>query len=141
MDMNNDKLTAKKVTIYVKGEFMGNFHKVEATAYLVELVPYAQYADAVRFVFKGKGKRLLRAAVQTFRPSLVVLEGWGHIDPPGMWGGKAVESAGVTLVQSTYTSCDEGWNHDFNKLLTDYVAKSGAKILHDFRNHTPGMRP
>jgi hypothetical protein len=135
-----EALAQKKVTLYIRGEFMGNFHKVEATAYKVDLVPYAQYVEAVRFTYKGKRQRLLREGVQTFRPSLVVLEGWGHVDPPSMWGKTETLTDGTIVAHGAHSGCSEGWQHDFDALLADYVVKSGAKVLHDYRNHKPGMR-
>lgn len=80
--MNNviKKLAAQKATLYFLGG-MG-YTKVEARSWATDVAPYAQHAAAVFFAFIGKGQRNPRGAVQTFQPSLVVLEGCGDIRTP-----------------------------------------------------------
>ena len=82
----------------------------------------------------------MRGFVQAYGPSLVVLEGWGHLNPDGMWVEERV-MGDVTTSESRYSSCDPRWQSDFDSKLEAYLAdKPATVVLHDFRKHQPGCR-
>jgi hypothetical protein len=128
-----------KVTMYFQGGF--GMAKVEASRAKIEVKPHAQYARGIYVDFLPKRARRERSFVQAYRPSLVVLEGWGHPDPdsaflPAKPGGEP----GVTVSEGRYSACDPRWQSDFDAKLAAYLEASGAKVLHDFRGHEPGVR-
>src|SRR4051812_40171661 len=103
------KLTADgKVTLYLQGDLALGLRKVEATGLTVEIRPCAQYQAAVHASFLPKRARRLREiSPQTSRPLLLVLGGWGHPDPDGLWDeSTAMDSDSVTTVRGRYRSCD-----------------------------------
>jgi len=127
-------LTAARVTLY----FMGGlgYSKIEASSVSLALIAYAQYASAVEVKFVPKGARKERGFVQTFQPSLIVLDGWGHPDPDGIWDESTKrEGDGYSTVQAKYRSCDPRWASDFGTKLAGYLESSGAHVLADYRGH------
>ncbi len=128
-----------KVTMYFQGGF--GMVKVEATRLEVEVKPHAQYARGVYCSFVPKGKRKERSMVQAYRPSLVVLEGWGHPDPDSPFlPPEETGTEGVMVSKGRYSACDPRWGSDFAAKLAAYLESTGAKVLHDFRGHDPGVR-
>jgi hypothetical protein len=136
---NRPALTETKATIYFRGEMMGNIHKIEVRSFSVEVRPYAQYSAAIEARFVKKGGRQVLGFVQSYAPSLVVVEGWGHPDAAPIFG-PAVERDGVTVFRGRHSSCSPEWATEFDALLAAHVASTGAKILHDFRGHNPHGR-
>lgn len=134
--MSTNPLKTQKVTIYFRGEMFSNYHKIEATAHAVRLVKYAQYSSAVEFTFIPKGARKARGTVQTYQPSLLILEGWNHPDPATMFSDP--ESRGdVTVQRSRHASCAPEWDSEFNTLIESHITATGAKVVADFRGHDP----
>lgn len=139
-----ESLIDSRVTIYFRGEMMGNIHKLDVRAYSVALRPWAQYASAVETRFIKKGSRRTIGFIQSYQPSLVILEGWGHPDPAGIWNAPVVGHVGegdsraeVTTTTGRHLSCSAEWSNEFDALLAAHVEATGAKILHDFRGHDP----
>lgn len=120
-----------KYTLYYTGMF--GVRKMEATVCEVEVKPYAQYNDAVHVKYVEKGKRKVQGFVQGYKPSLLVLEGWGHPDPASMFNDPTLSPSGVVSRMSSYASCDPRWQSDFDAQMGKYLEKTGAKVLHDFR--------
>lgn len=115
-----------KVTLYVRAMF--GVTKIEATKVTIEIKPYAQYPEAVWVRFLPKGKRKLRETVQSYKPSLVVLEGWGHPDFTEMF--HKVDGGFMTR----YASCDPRWETEFDEQLAQYLAKmQNVQVLADYR--------
>lgn len=134
--MEKPTLTETKATIYYRGELMGNIHRLEVRSFGVSVGPYAQYSAAVEARFVKKGGRSVLGFVQSFQPSLVILEGWGHPEPAGIWD-KTEERDGVKVTCGRHSSCSPEWANEFDALLAAHVSATGAKILHDFRGHDP----
>jgi hypothetical protein len=123
----------KKVTLYVRGEFLGNVVRIEAKECEIKIGKFAQYPSAVWVNFKRARERNTRCFVQSYAPSLVVLEGWGHPEPGSAWiEGRATES-GCVVSESKYSSCDPRWASDFDAFLAAYLAESGATVVADYR--------
>ncbi len=129
-----DRLEARKVTLYFRGG-MG-YAKIEARAFASGLIPYAQYSSAVEFAFLGKGQRLARGAVQTFQPSLLVLEGWGHPEPGAVYGAEEVTASGAIVRRGRFSACSPGWTTEFDAMIAAHIA-TGAKVVADYRGHDP----
>lgn len=128
-------MKAEKVTIYRRSEMMGNVVKVEARSVDVERVAYAQYRDAIKLQFIPKGARKPRGLVETYRSSLLVLEGWGHPDPDAIFDESKAETGtdGVTTVRGRYAAFDEGWARDFDAKIRAHLEATGARVLWDTR--------
>lgn len=130
-----DKCFAR-ATLYVRGEFLGNIHRVEARNVRIRIVKYAQYAAAVEVTFVPKGARRERVITQAYGPSLVVLDGWGHFEPGAAFVqvGEA-DADGTTVSRSRHSSCSEGWAKDFAGELDAYLASTGIEVAADYRGH------
>lgn len=127
-------MKAEKVTIYRAGGVMGNVTKVEARSVDVERVPYAQYRNAIKLQFVPKGARKARGVVETYRSSLLVLEGWGHPDPAGIFDESTAETVdGVTTVRGSYRAFDDAWARDFDAKIRAHLEATGARVLWDTR--------
>lgn len=131
------KLINRKVTIYFHGEMFGCIHKIEARSYFVQTGAYAQYSSAVACYFVPKGGRNPRGITQTFRPSLLILDGWGHPEPAAMFGAEETSGEGVTVSRSRHSAFASEWQTEFDATITAHVAARGAVILADFRGHNP----
>jgi hypothetical protein len=105
-----DRPEKRRVTVYFMGGFGGSV-RAEASAFAHSVGPYAQHKSAVHYSLVRKGERRTRGLVQTYMPSLVVLDGWGHPDPEGHWIG--------------------GWSSK----LDEYIASSCAVVVCDYRGH------
>jgi hypothetical protein len=129
-----------KVTMYVRSEFGMGIRKIEAREATVDVKPYAQYARGIFVEFKRARERRARWFVQAYGPSLVILDGWGHPDPDGMWDESTRSSVGeVETVRGRYAACDPRWQGDFDAKLAAYLEEKGnAILLYDFRRHSPG---
>lgn len=125
-------ISAKTATIYMAGEFLGNIIKTEAKDVSVTRGKYAQYSNAIFITFTPKGKRKPRSVVQTYKPSALILEGFGHPEPASAF--KTVsEDDSVTVKSSVYRSFDDGWRRDFDSMIAQHIEKTSAVILADFR--------
>jgi len=117
------------VTIYTLGEMFGGILRTEA--YLLEhgTRPYAQYPAAPYVRYIPKGKRKERGFIQGFEPYLVIVEGVGP--QPDCW--KVERQGDMEIRQSKYPCFDSRYRTEFDEIL----AKSGAKILADYRFRRP----
>lgn len=124
--------TIAKGTLYLRGEFMGNIHKIEARDIMIETgVKYAQYDNAIRVTWTPKGARRARGTVLTYRPFCVALDGWGHLDPDSMFGKATETETGVLVSHGRHSACSGGWQSDFLVQLAVYLETSGASIAYD----------
>jgi hypothetical protein len=124
----------RPVTLYFRGDFLGNMLKVEARHAKVVLRPCAQYPRAVHFEWLARGKRRARRTLETSRPTLLVLDGWGHPDPDGAFE-VVEERADVRVEQSRYRTYDDRWQTDFNARIGAYLAQGNGRVLADLRGH------
>lgn len=130
---------AKKATLYVQTEgiCLGNILKIEVREIQVLRREWAQYPSAVEYRYKKPRQRAWRGSVASYKPYLVVLEGWGHPDPDSPWV-TVKDTPDVTVEESRYSSCSDGWGNDFDKKLAAYLeANPSVKVLGDYR-HTTG---
>ena len=122
-----------KATLYRRGEFLGAIHKIEVRAISVTREKYAQYESAVRVEYIEPRQKRARTFVDSYKPSVLVLDGWGHPDPDSAFGPEEQTAPGVTLSKSRYSSCDPRWQSDFDAKIDAYIAEKGAKVIADMR--------
>lgn len=75
----------RPVTVYLRGEFLGNVHRIECRSLKVTIRPYAQYESAIHLEWIGKGQRRARGTVLSYSPWGLVLDGHGHPAPDSPW--------------------------------------------------------
>jgi len=125
---------AGRVTLYFRS--MLGVCKVEAKQVEITVRPYAQYQRAVEFRYRKPRQRIDRGAVQTYQPSLLVLDGWSHPEPGARF--EPVSSDGdITVSRALYSACDPRWQTDFDAMIAAHIEATGARVLADYRNHNP----
>jgi len=134
MKRQKTDLISRKVTLYFSGDMGLAVHKVEARAFFFQIGQYAQYPSAVEVAWIAKGQRLPRQTVQTYKPSMLILEGWGHPDPASMWGEESA-SGGVVTRAARFSACSSEWQSEFDTMIAAHIEASGAKVVVDFRGH------
>ena len=129
------KMIKQNATIYFSGEMFGIYHRVQVRAFYVETGPWAQYTNAVSVFFIAKSQRTVKGLTQSYKPSLLILDGWGHPKPDDMFGPETVDPVtGTGTKRSKYSAFDPGWKNDFDAMIDAHIA-GGARVLHDFRKH------
>ena len=121
----------QKVTIYVNNDMGFGLGTVEARLFKTGTKKYAQYDNAAYCQYKPKGARKMRGMVATYKPWLVVLEGWGlpkfnNWDPPK-------SGAGVETQSGKFSTCDDRWELSGDIFVADVVSQTGAKVVADYR--------
>jgi hypothetical protein len=71
-------LDRRRVTIYMPT--MSGILKIEASAFASAVAPHAQYRSAVHYAYVRRGERRARSCIKGYRPSMLILDGWGHPD-------------------------------------------------------------
>lgn len=118
-----------KGTLHISALF--GYDKIEATQIEWGFVDYAQYRNAVRVTLLPKRMRRRRELTKG-SPKLIILEGWGHPNPPGKFKPGDPISGFVHKV-SRRLSCADEWDTEFDLFLQAYLNVTGAKIAVDFR--------
>jgi hypothetical protein len=122
----------EKATIFVRSGMGFGLRKYEVRNLRVEIAPYAQYSNAVKATFTYKGNRKPSSLVESYRPTLIVIKGWGHDLTPDPMFDASDEAGNKT---SRYRSCDPKWDSDFSEKLAAYLTNSDACLVADYRNH------
>lgn len=119
----------QKITVYYTGEFFGSVIKKEG--YLVEYGrrEYAQYKNAPYVVFIPRRKRKAIRILKGYKPYILILNGWDNPEPNGMYGTETKKD-GVIIKKSTYTSFDDRYKSDFDRIID----KHKEKFLADYRD-------
>lgn len=103
--------TFNDVALYLKGEFMGNVHRIDCKEVTVTTgVKYAQHDDAVNVSFLRKGKRKRQGTLLTHKPWLRIIAAGAAVDTDPML---VPASHGGSGGRSRYLSCDPRWATDF----------------------------
>jgi hypothetical protein len=118
----------RRVTVYFLGGL--GYVKKEASAFGHQVSEYAQYKNAVRFAMVEKGCRRASGVVQTYKPSLVVLDGWGHPDPDGAWS-----DVGATESVGRHAGFATEWETEFGTKIDAYIAAGKGRVVCDYRGH------
>lgn len=126
--VKNAPATKTKATIIYKGG-MGNVLVKHVYLLAHGRKKYAQYASAPFVHYVEKGKRKPQGFVQTYRPYLVILDGWQNLESQSMWGKVETNPVtGTTISQGKYSSFDERWTQDFE------AATKLTGIIADYRD-------
>lgn len=140
MTYNQGNFKAGKATVYFKTEFLGDVQKVEVREVAAVRKPWAQYDGAVEVTFKKPRQRKARQLLGSYRPFIVVLDGWGHPNPTDSYDWSK-SSTGCTVGTSRYSSFSDGYLTDFDDLLAEYFANHPeVVVLGDYRC-TKGFDP
>jgi hypothetical protein len=139
--MPKKSVTIQRGTIY-RSAGGSPYERSEARDIIIQLGRHAQFAAAVIITFTRKGTRR-RFEMTHFGGKLVILEGWGHPPPPGIWDKGAnvnlitERRSGITVTAnaSSIRPGDSSWDAEFNAFLEHYLAHSGVKIVADYREH------
>jgi len=118
----------EKITVYSTSEFFGSVVKHEGYLKGHGLRKYAQYDAAPYVDFKPRGKRKFIRLQKSYKPYLLILAGWDNPDSKGLFN-EGVEKGGVTIKKSTYSSFDDGFRVDFDKIIDGYK----DKFIADYR--------
>jgi len=123
-------MNKQKITIYYNTEFFGSIQKIEA--YLIEYGTrqYAQYSNAPYIKFIPKGKRKIRMIQKSYKPYLLILNGWDNPNTQGMFTDSKNEN-GIITKKSLYSCYDERYKTDFNKTINNY----SDLFIADFREN------
>jgi hypothetical protein len=140
--MPKKSVTIQRGTIY-RSAGGSPYERTEARDIIIQPGQQAQFAAAVIIIFTRKGTRK-RLEMTICGGKLVILEGWGHPQPPGIWDkGASVNliterRTGITVTANASRNClgDSSWDAEFNVFLDHYLAAhSGVKIVADYREH------
>lgn len=121
---NETTKSFERCTLYFQGGY--GVTKLEVRDARITIAPYAQWPEAVHVVFTEKGKRKARGFVQTFRPDLVVVEGWDQKAPEN-YAQDVDQGNGVVVRKGRFVSCADEWQG----VLAEAI--EGAKVLADYR--------
>jgi predicted ABC-type ATPase len=115
-------------TMYLASEFMGNINKIDVTDIKIKAKKYAQYEKALSVTFIPKGKRSPGGTTLTYSPYILVLKGYNTPVPQS-----SMKPIAPGVEQSIYTSFDDRWQADFDKVVDDYIAEHPDSVLFDAR--------
>lgn len=124
----------QKVTVYSSGEFLGSINKYEGRLIDCGYKEYAQYKNAPFVTFIPAKKRNPVGIIKGYKPYIVVLKGTGHPEPNEVFTKVISDTGGATMKQSTYSSFDERWKTDFDKILDPYLESHKDAVILDARN-------
>jgi len=138
--MTSSTKTIERGTLYLGNGYA--YRRTEARQIRHQIGRDAQFGQAIRLTFTHKGRRKPSKKVLT-RGQLVILAGWGHPVPPGDWsegtplGPMETDwgEATATMHHTRYPLGDYRWITEFDAFLDDYLARSRAQVLLDFREH------
>ena len=111
----------------------GNAQRIEVKAFRAGRVSSSRDKSARVYVeFVPRGARKRRAEVQRSKPSLVILEGWQHPDPPCGW----VSDGKGTSTTKWHVFAPE-WRAEMDAFLSSYLHEHPTiRVLADFRDAT-----
>lgn len=127
-------MTQIPVTIYRSTEMFGSIVKNEGKILDYGTRKYAQYENAAFVEYIPKRKRNGFRFIKGYDPYFLVIKGHGHPDTPSMFGEPFVDANGTTIKQSSYSSFDERYKQDFDKIIDTYLEDKQDLILMDIRN-------
>lgn len=119
-----------KATLLAKSEFGFSYRVLHVRDLRVHIGMCAQHTHAVHASFVVKGQRKQRLIIETYNPSLIVLEGWVNVDVGDMYGEGVTEN-GATAKMSRHLGFSNAWGEEARAA----VKASGAKVVRDFRGH------
>lgn len=126
----------RKVTVYKKNSMFGNINKIEMRLIEFGTHKYAQYNDAPFVAGIPKRKRKAIQMTESYKPYMLIVEGWDNIEPNGMFdGGKSTTNGEVTCSQAKYSSFDGGYESDFDEVIDKLIESGEVKVIADYRGY------
>jgi len=123
-------MTQEKVTIYHRSMF--GVRAIEAKLVAHGTRSHAQYSSAPFVHFIPKRKRNPRTLQESYRPTMVIVRGWGHPAPPSDYlPPEQGSTPGIVVTRAKYLSCDPQYQTDFDS----WFQGLGLSIVADYRNH------
>ena len=122
--------TRERATIYTQGDLGGAYRKTEVRDLTIEVVKYAQYDGALRVTFTPKGARRARQLTLTYKPALLVLDGWNG---PDMDDG--YEKVDEICSRARHLSCSDSWDDEARQALTGSEIVFDAAGWNSYRGH------
>ena len=129
-DMINKK--NEKATLYLAD--LWGYDRIEAFDVSWSFEKYVKFQKATRVEYTIRGKRKRKTAMIT-TVSLVILDGWGHPEPPPRYSPPERMSAQVTVLTTRRSSCDPEWQNEFDAFLRGYLEGSKTRVLLDLRKY------
>lgn len=124
----------KKATFYRPSEFGMGYVKTELWLKEVGFMKYAQYNNAPYVVGTPKRKRTAYRWIKGYDPKMIVLEGWGHPDPPSGFTNPVVDPVtGWDVKRSKHLCFDEAYDVEFDEELDSYLRENAVQVLFDTR--------
>lgn len=111
------------VTIYFRSEFLG-ISQIACKSVKVEVLPYAQYANALKVTFVPVGKRKARYVWIYYRPFLMVVPTANAITVDN-FNAPDTSTPGITVRSGKYGSCDSRYVTD----VVDAMAAAGIEPI------------
>lgn len=122
----------RKATIYTRGLAGYVRHEVK----LIEhgRRQWAQFNDAPFVTFRPKRARKNRTIIQGAKVnrSMLILEGWGHIEPPEKWNHHT--RGDIAVSQAVYSLADPQLDTDFDETISRYLKNQGVEVIADYRD-------
>ena len=124
----------ERATLYLAD--LWGYDRIEASDVTWRFEKYAQFSKAARVEYTVRGKRKRQTAMITTVP-LVVLDGWGHPEPPPKFGPP--ERIGGQTMAQTYGVSLVTRSGRTSLMLFYMVILEGSKtrVLLDLRKHDP----
>lgn len=130
--MTEPELVRGKVTLYRQSALGFGWRKMEASACFYQVRP-VQDLVLLEVTFVRKGGRSQFAFVESSRPSVVILKGWGHPDLSGEMFTPLKKRGQMVETHSRHSAFSEEWSREFGAALDAHVKKTGAQVLLDMR--------
>jgi hypothetical protein len=137
-DVTSDNIEGGNATFYYLPSqptqgWAGNGQRLEVKSFRSGRVSSARDKSAKVFVeYVPRGARKTRAAVERSNPSLVILEGWTHPNPPSGW-----VSNGGGMFKAKWPLFAPEWQTEMEVFLSDYRREHpNVRVLADFRDGT-----
>ncbi len=124
-------LTVSRATLMYRDGVVGGAYKVlQVRDVEVRTGDYAQYEAALFVSFTVKGARRRVSLVDTYAPSLVILDGWLEPSVPDAYQPVEDRGNGVTVKKTRALSCSSVWTTEARA-----AAVATGKVLADYHEH------
>lgn len=125
----------QKVTLYIRSELSSAVNAYEIRVEEIGTKQYAQYVAVPFVIGTVKRKRRLSEFMMSFRPYMIVVDGWDNIKPNGLYdGGKEIQFDGGTIKKGLYSFASDGYQKDFDAVLDEEIAAGNINVIADYRN-------
>jgi len=150
-DVTSERVEGEKATVYyipseIRSGWGGNAVRVETRSFKAGRVQSSKQPGARVYVeYIPRRARKSRVEIDGIHSTLVILDGWGHPDPPDGW-----VPADDGAFRTRWTIFSPEWRREMDAFLTAYLHKHPTvRVLGDFRGDflspdlakQPGLTP